>query len=64
TGAIRNGDAGVDNQQIPIVAMTAYAMVGDKDIFLAAGMNDYIAKPVDSNVLGEAIERVTIGLNG
>jgi len=31
---------------IPIIALTGYAMDGDKDRFLAAGMDDYIAKPV------------------
>ncbi|QBF83720.1 PAS domain S-box protein [Shewanella maritima] len=35
-----------DGQQIPIIAMTANAMVGDKDKVLDAGMNDHIAKPI------------------
>lgn len=43
---------------IPIVAMTAYAMNGDKETFLAAGMDDYISKPVDKAALIEVIERV------
>lgn len=51
TKAIRRGDAGLQNQGIPIVAMTAYAMGGDREKFLAAGMNDYIAKPVDLDQL-------------
>ena len=42
----------------PIIAMTAYAMAGDKERFLAAGMDEYIAKPVDMGALREAIERV------
>ncbi len=42
---------------IPIIAMTAYAMAGDKKKFLEAGMNDYIEKPVEAAFLKTAIER-------
>ena len=45
TRAIRRGDAGED-LDIPIVAMTAHAMAGDRERFLEAGMNGYISKPV------------------
>lgn len=44
--------------QIPIIAMTAYAMIGDKEKFLEAGMNEYIAKPVELGLLKELIEKV------
>lgn len=44
--AIREGKAGAHNVDIPIVAMTAYAMAGDKQAFLEAGMNGYVAKPI------------------
>ena len=38
--------------------MTAYAMKGDKEKFLAAGMNDYISKPIDKEAFLKVIERV------
>ena len=45
-------------RDIPIIAMTAYAMAGDRGKFIGAGMTDYIAKPVDINALLEVISRV------
>ena len=50
--------SGTSNANIPIIAMTAYTMTGDKEKFLAAEMNDYISKPVDMKELEEVIERV------
>mgnify|MGYP001545071630 CR=1 FL=1 len=47
TRAIRQGQAGEHNRNLPVVAMTAYAMTGDKEKFLASGMDLYLAKPVD-----------------
>ena len=45
-------------KSIPIIAMTAYAMVGDKESFLAVGMNDYIAEPIIVEPLTDVIKRV------
>jgi len=42
--------------------MTAHAMKGDREKCLEAGMNDYVAKPVEPQVLAEAIERQVFGL--
>ena len=48
---------GGDNANVPIIAVTANAMKGDAEIYLAAGMNDYVSKPVDRARLHEAIAR-------
>ncbi len=44
---------------IPIIAMTANAMKGDRELCIDAGMDDYIAKPIRSTILYEMVEAIT-----
>ena len=46
---------------IPIVAMTAHAMKGDREMCLGAGMDDYIAKPIKREVVFEVLEKWVFG---
>ena len=48
------GEAG----QIPIIALTANAMVEDREAYLASGMDDHVAKPIEPDQLARAINRV------
>ncbi|MFM8799016.1 MAG: response regulator, partial [Tagaea sp.] len=46
-------------RSVPIVALTANAMRGDREAYLAAGMDDYVAKPIKAGDLAGALERAT-----
>ncbi len=50
-------DEGANGRRTPIIAMTANAMQGDREKALEAGMDDYVAKPVKPEELGEVLER-------
>ncbi|SMC25370.1 PAS domain S-box-containing protein [Clostridium acidisoli DSM 12555] len=54
TKIIRNNSS---NENIPIVAMTAYSMVGDRELFLENGMTDYIGKPFEFDKLKELLSK-------
>ncbi|BFR48496.1 PAS domain-containing hybrid sensor histidine kinase/response regulator [Nitratidesulfovibrio sp. HK-II] len=58
TARLRRGDAGEANRHVPLVVMTAYAMTGDRERFLAIGADGYLAKPATMAALRGAISEV------
>jgi CheY-like chemotaxis protein len=56
TRRIRSGEAG--DPGVPIVALTAHAIKGDRERILAMGMDDYLAKPIDMEEIDRVLGRI------
>jgi osomolarity two-component system, sensor histidine kinase TcsA len=56
-GIAATGEIRTAGLHVPIVAMTANALKGDMDLYLSKGMNDYVSKPVDRQILAEVLLR-------
>lgn len=57
TSIIRNWEKRKDKKEIPIVALTAYALDSDKEKMLSSGFNDHLGKPIKKDDLFEMIEK-------
>jgi PAS domain S-box-containing protein len=57
TRRLRAGAAGQEASRLPVIAMTGNDAEGDRELCLAAGMNDHLAKPISRDGLGEILRR-------
>jgi CheY-like chemotaxis protein len=60
TRAIRDKERATGSH-VPIIAMTAHALKGDRERCLDAGMDDYVSKPINADQLARAIENLVLG---
>lgn len=64
TRRIRHDQEFVAVARIPIIALTAHAMVGDREKFLASGMSGYLSKPVELGELLAVMQEVVAAADG
>jgi len=57
TRMIRSPDSSVLDHTIPVIALTAHAMQGNRELCLQAGMNDYVSKPITPAILIETVQK-------
>ena len=62
TRKIRSGAVGEENANVPVIALTANAMAGDREKCLTAGMNAYVSKPIKRELLITKLSRWAIGM--
>lgn len=58
TRKIREGEAGENSKNVPVVALTAFALTSDKERFLSSGMDYYLSKPVEPDLLREVLTKL------
>jgi len=57
TGMIRADELAAGTPHVPVIGLSARAMDGDREVAIAAGMNDYLTKPLREDALQSALDR-------